>query len=166
MIIREYDREKAVAYAKQWALSRNPEYYDFNDLGGDCTNYASQCLYAGSGVMNFTPVFGWYYLSANDRTASWTGVEYFYNFITGNKSGNGPFGREVSLDEVKLGDFIQLGRATGDFYHTPIVTGFRRGQTLICAHTYDALNRPLDTYSYEMIRCIHIDGVRIKDGKQ
>lgn len=161
MIIKEYDRLKAVEYAKKWALSRNPEYFDFNDLGGDCTNYASQCLYAGSGVMNFTPVLGWYYINANDRTASWTGVEYFYNFLIGNKGGNGPFAREVSLDDVKLGDFIQLGRATGDFYHTPIVTGFRRGQTLVSAHTYDALDRPLDTYSYERIRCIHIEGVRV-----
>lgn len=163
MIIKEYDRVKAVEYAKTWALGRNPRYFDFNDLGGDCTNYASQCLYAGSGVMNFTPVLGWYYINASERTASWTGVEYFYNFIVGNKDGNGPFGREVELDDVKLGDFIQLGRATGDFYHTPIVTGFRRGNTLVCAHTYDALDRPLATYSYEKIRCIHIEGVRYKE---
>ena len=57
----------------------------FNGLGGDCTNFASQCIFAGSGVMNYTPVTGWYYISANNRTASWTGVEHLYNFLVGNK---------------------------------------------------------------------------------
>ena len=51
----EYNRANAVAYAKKWAYGRNPKYYDFSDLGGDCTNFASQCIYAGSGVMNYTP---------------------------------------------------------------------------------------------------------------
>ena len=58
----EYNRANAVAYAKKWAYGRNPKYYDFSDLGGDCTNFASQCIYAGSGVMNYTPTYGWYYI--------------------------------------------------------------------------------------------------------
>jgi len=33
----EYNRANAVAYAKKWAYGRNPKYYDFSDLGGDCT---------------------------------------------------------------------------------------------------------------------------------
>lgn len=63
MIFMEYNRANAVAYAKKWAYGRNPKYYDFSDLGGDCTNFASQCIYAGSGVMNYTPTYGWYYIS-------------------------------------------------------------------------------------------------------
>ena len=86
-----YNREKAVAYAEKWALSRNPQYYDFDSLGGDCTNFISQCLYSGAGIMNYAPTFGWYYNSLNDRSPSWTSVEYLYNFITSNKSA-GPFG--------------------------------------------------------------------------
>ena len=73
-----YDREAAVAYAKKWAFRRNPAFYDFSKIGGDCTNFASQCIYAGAKVMNYTPTFGWFYKSANDRTPSWTGVEYLY----------------------------------------------------------------------------------------
>lgn len=45
-----YNRGKAVAYALEWAMSRNPAYLDFEELGGDCTNFASQCLLAGGGV--------------------------------------------------------------------------------------------------------------------
>lgn len=154
-----YNRAAAAAYAKKWAFGRNPAYYNFDKLGGDCTNYACQCLYAGSGVMNFTPVTGWFYKTANDRTASWTGVEYFFRFLTENE-GTGPFGEEAPLDELEIGDFVQLGSETGDFYHTPFVCGFSRGKILVAAHTFDAYNRPLSSYSYQRIRGIHILGVR------
>ena len=60
-----YDRRAAVLYAHRWAYGRNPAFYDYEGLGGDCTNFASQCIYAGSGVMNFTPTFGWYYIDSN-----------------------------------------------------------------------------------------------------
>ena len=165
MRVIEYDRNKAVAYARQWAFRRNPAYYDFENIGGDCTNFASQCLYAGAGVMNYTPDVGWYYQSPTNRAAAWTGVEYFYNFLIGNFAGvgegAGPFAEEVALADVKIGDFIQFGRATGDFYHTPVVVGFSRGVPLLAAHSYDAYNRLLTSYRYEQLRCIHIIGVRV-----
>ena len=90
MKIFEYDRTSAYEYAKKWAFGRNPAFYDFSRIGGDCTNFASQCIYAGAGIMNYTPTFGWFYKSANDRTPSWTGVEYLYNFLVNNE-GAGPF---------------------------------------------------------------------------
>ena len=66
----EYDREAAVAYARRWALGRNPRFGDFSALGGDCANFASQCLWAGWGDMTE----GWHYRSMNERTPSWSGV--------------------------------------------------------------------------------------------
>ena len=90
-----YNRETAVAYARRWAMARNPSYYDFEKIGGDCTNFASQCIFAGAKVMNYTKVLGWYYRSSNDRTASWSGVEYLYKFLVNNSS-VGPYAREVS----------------------------------------------------------------------
>ena len=86
MITFPYSRLRAVLYARRWAFGRNPDYYSFDGIGGDCTNFVSQCLYAGSGVMNFTPVFGWFYKSSSDRTASWTGVEFLYNFCSPTKA--------------------------------------------------------------------------------
>lgn len=157
-----YDRNAAVQYARKWAYGRNPAYYDFSRIGGDCTNFASQCIFAGAGVMNFTPVFGWYYVSANDRTASWTGVEYLYRFLTENE-GVGPFAKEVPLSELEIGDVVQLGRDTGDFYHTPVVVGFERGQILVAAHSYDAYNKPLNSYSFARVRGLHILGVRTEE---
>ena len=153
-----YNRTAAVAYARRWALDRNPAYYDFEKIGGDCTNFTSQCIYAGAGVMNYTPVTGWFYRSSSDRTASWTGVEYLYKFLVNNKS-VGPYARVVSQSEVQPGDVVQLGTSQGDFYHSPIITAVTP-RILVAAHTYDALDRPLDSYIYEVARFIHIEGVR------
>ena len=159
MTVSDYDRAAAVAYARKWALGRNPDFYNFNALGGDCTNFASQCIYAGAPVMNFTPTFGWYYRSLNDRSPAWTGVQYLYNFLVNNE-GVGPFAKEVPLSELEVGDIVQLGTATDDFYHSPVVVRIDNGNIFIAAHTYDALGRPLSSYSFAKARGIHILGVR------
>ena len=154
-----YNRDAVVSYARKWAYSRNPNYYDFEKLGGDCTNFASQCIYAGSQIMNYTPVTGWHYRSASDRSASWTGVEYLFKFLTNNKS-VGPYAHSVSRNEVLPGDIVQLGSYRGGFYHSPVIVAVEP-TILVAAHTYDALDRPLDSYEYEMVRFLHIDGVRV-----
>ena len=157
--IMEYNRRHAVTYARRWANGRNPLFADYTGLGGDCTNFISQCVLAGGCEMNFTPVYGWYYLSEGERTASWTGVAFFAQFLVGN-TGPGPFASETDDGSLQLGDVIQLGKADGSFYHTLIVTGFRYDGYLVCAHTDDALDRPLSTYTYEAARFLHIEGVR------
>lgn len=156
---RAYDRAAAVAYARRWALSRNPQYYDFEEIGGDCTNFASQCLYAGARIMNFTPIMGWYYRSLSDRTPSWSGVEYLYDFLINNRS-VGPFGHVISEQEAQAGDLVQLGTRDGDFYHSPVITE-TRPHLLVAAHTFDALDRPLSSYDFAVARFIRIDGVRV-----
>lgn len=162
--IKPYNRTRAVGYARTWAFGRNPTYYDFSDLGGDCTNFISQCIYAGACQMNFTPTFGWYYLSPNQRTPSWSGVPYLYNFLTTNE-GVGPFARSVSIEELEPGDVIQLGGQSGAFYHSLLVTQRSGPVILVATHTYDALDRPLNSYYYESARYLHIEGVRVKMDK-
>ncbi len=154
-----YNRAQAVAYARKWALDRNPAYYDFEKNGGDCTNFVSQCIYNAVKVMNFTPITGWYYRSSHDRTASWSSVEYLAKFLLNNKS-VGPYAHIVPLERAEPGDIIQLGTADGDFYHTPIITAVKP-IVLVAAHSYDALDRPLFSYNYETIRVLHIEGVRM-----
>lgn len=157
-----YDRAAAVSYARKWALARNPKYYDFSRLGGDCTNFVSQCLYAGSRVMNYRPTFGWYYISANNRTPSWTGVPFLYNFLT-RETGAGPIGKQVSLEQVQSGDISQFADETGRFYHSQLIVSVgeipRLENILVCTHTFDSLDRPLSSYDYHKIRFIHIKGV-------
>lgn len=157
-----YDRIAAVLYAHIWAFGRNPVFYDFADIGGDCTNFASQCIYAGSGVMNFSQTLGWYYLDANRRSPSWTGVEFLYEFLTQN-TGVGPFGVNAPMEAAEPGDVLQLYNGVRH-YHTPVIVSVRYPITpdtiLVAAHSMDSDNRPLSTYDYEGVRFIHIMGVR------
>ena len=159
LVIKPYERENAVRYARKFAFSQNPYFQSFAGIGGNCTNFVSQSIFAGSCQMNYTPTFGWYYISLSERSPSWTGVEFFYDFITKNK-GIGPFGREASLDELEIGDVIQLGRNGVGYYHTLIVVGFDGPDTLIAAQTDDALDRPLSSYNNDYARYIKIEGVR------
>ncbi len=159
LVIGEYNRERALEYAQRWAFERNPLFIDYAMLGGDCTSFASQTLYAGSCRMNFTPVTGWYYITDAQRTASWTGVEFLYNFLTGNE-GVGPYGRDVFADEAIPGDIIQLSDENGNYYHTLIIVGSNEGEFTVAAHNDDSYDRPLSTYSYAGLRYIHIEGVR------
>lgn len=158
---KEYLRDRAVLYARKYALVRNPLFFSFAGIGGNCTNFVSQCILAGSCVMNFTAIFGWYYLSTRRRSASWTGVEYFYNFMTQNTEGVGPFGVETTLENAEVGDVIQLKNPEGNFYHTIIISKIGEdGEIYICANSNDALDKPLSEYVYADLRVIHILGVR------
>lgn len=160
LFVGAYRREQAVEYARRWAFSRNPLFYDFSALGGDCTNFVSQCVYAGSCVMNLTPVLGWYYVSPGDRAAAFSGVEFFYNFLVGNE-GVGPYATETDAEGIALGDVIELGRADGSYYHTLLAVGRDEGgDILVAAHTNDAFARPLSSYTFEAARYLHIEGVR------
>ena len=158
-----YNRENAVAYAHQWAFGRNPRYDDFEALGGDCTNFISQCLLAGGGRMNFEPVYGWYYVNLNRRSASWTGVEYLYNFLTRTKATTGPFVTKTEISEMVPGDIIQLRFDGAAFTHSLLVVAVSEpvpSGILISTHTYDSDIRALDTYYYTEARFLHIEGVR------
>lgn len=158
---KEYLRDRAVLYARKYALVRNPLFFSFAGIGGNCTNFVSQCILAGSCVMNFTAIFGWYYISTRRRSASWTGVEYFYNFMTQNTEGVGPFGVETTLENAEVGDVIQLKNPEGNFYHTIIISKIGEdGEIYICANSNDALDKPLSEYVYADLRVIHILGVR------
>lgn len=162
LVERRYDRDRALTYAREWAMSRNPLFIDYTGFGGDCTNFVSQCLFAGSCRMNFTPVFGWYYLDADSRTASWTGVQYFYNFLTSNR-GEGPFGVEVNETDLRVGDVVQLQNEDGAYYHTLLVSGIDPEEgILVAAHSNDAFDRPLSTYTYAAARFLQVSGVRVE----
>lgn len=160
LVIKPYIRENALLYANRFALSQNPIFGNFAGIGGNCTNFVSQCIYAGSCKMNYKHTFGWYYISMDERAPSWTGVEYFYNFITTNTD-VGPFGREASPDEVEVADVIQLGKEAEGYYHTLIIVGFDGDDPLVAAQTDNALGRALSTYTYDYSRYIKILGVRL-----
>ena len=168
LITKPYQRERAVEYARRWALGRNPLFADFTGRGGNCTNFVSQCVLAGSCVMNRTEDFGWYYISEADRAPAWSSVEYFYDFMTGvpafasRNGGIGPYAREVPRREAMIGDVVQYANQEMDWYHTVIISRIENGEIYICAHSDDALDRPISSYNFAMARFLHIEGVRFE----
>lgn len=160
-----YDRRAAVEYALKWAYSANPRYYYFDAIGGDCTNFISQCLYAGCGVMNYSRENGWYYINLNDRAPSWTGVVFLREFLLTN-AGAGVYGEEAPLGRLERGDLIQLENGEGRFYHTLIISHIAAGfgaeadRMFVCAHSSPARNRRLSSYPYSRAQGIHITGAR------
>ena len=143
-------REKAVEYALKWALSRNENYYDFTYLGGDCTNFISQCLHAGGFKMNYN-INGWYFNSLNSRSPAWSGVDEFWDFSVKNNSNSGVKLKPCAINELEVSDVIQLYNGV-KYYHMLIVTNVN-GEVKVSAHDNNARNVPLRYYNYLSLRC-------------
>ena len=159
-----YNRQKVLEYAQKWAYDRNPKYHNFDSVGGDCTSFVSQCIYAGAEVMNYAKQNGWYYINGNNKSPSWTGVEFLHNFLINNKE-IGPFGKVVDINNIELGDIAQISFDGIKFAHSLVIIEIENIPTLdnilIAAHTFDTLNKQISGYNFKKIRFIHINGVRV-----
>lgn len=109
--------------------------------------------------MNYSNINGWYYNNANAKSPSWTGVEFLYKFLTTNKT-VGPFGNEVNRIEIDNGDIVQLSFDGIKFAHSLFIVNRINDKIFVATHTFDALNRDLDTYHYSKLRYIKIKGYR------
>src|SRR5699024_5993085 len=98
-----YDREKAAAYADKWWNKRNPNFPIFTV---DCTNFVSQCLFAGGAKMWGYPdrLNGWWY-EGDTWSLSWSVSHSLYWYL---KGGAGPLSVEErsSARELEIGDVI------------------------------------------------------------
>lgn len=158
----QYNRKLVIEYARKWAYERNPKYLNYDSLGGDCTNFISQCIFAGSSVMNYNKNNGWYYINGNNKSPSWTGVEFLYNFLINNK-GVGPYGIISNIENLEIGDIIQLSFDGNVFTHSLIVVNKEKSDLdniYIASHTFDSFNKKVSSYSFSNIRFVHINGVR------
>lgn len=169
MNIVPYERSRAVEYALKYSHTRNIEFFDFTDFGGNCTSFVSQCLYFANKVMNPSQFLGWYYYNLLDRSPSWTGVEFFFDFLTKNST-LGPFARTCTAKELELGDIVQLKfYGYNEFTHTLLVTKLTDQTNLrtekniyVTANTYDVKNKNLTSYHYKECRFLKILGVYVQ----
>ncbi|WP_010650207.1 amidase domain-containing protein [Oceanobacillus massiliensis] len=140
-----YDRLAAVQYAERWWNSRNPDYRVFHV---DCTNYVSQCLYAGGAPMWGATVRdrGWWYGSGS-WSYSWAVAHSLRWYLSG--SVQGLKGKEMeSADQLIPGDVICYDfQGDGRWDHNTIVVAKDEyGMPLVNAHTDNSRNR---YWSYE-----------------
>ncbi len=170
-----YDRDAAVEYARQWCNQRNytGNYLAYDDYGGNCQNFASQCIYAGGMNMDYSG-YGetqWKFYSRtlntkqtpSGRSYSWTGVDPFYTYAVHNRSGGLVCQADLRLEYARKGDVIQVG-AYNDWRHSLVVTDVmysRDGSLMdiiVASNTADRWNYPLSAYIYTYPRLIHILG--------
>ena len=165
-----YDRAAAVAYLDRYSHSRNPEWYNFTDEGGNCQNYASQALLAGGIPMDYDGEEQWKcYIEDPDydpginedetaygRTRSWVNVGYFYNYAKYNEGEGLAAETDVNLYYAQPGDIIMVGNA--GLSHTVMVSKIVDGHILVDSNSIDMKDYPLEAYTYTNITLIKILG--------
>lgn len=107
-----YKREKAVAYAKKYALIPNTkEWKNYESMGGDCTNFTSQCLFEGEIPFDHQGKYvidKWYWYSDHYRTPSFTSADAFKDYAIRNE-GFGLVAKLGDMQTMEIGDIVQLG---------------------------------------------------------
>jgi len=168
-----YDREAAVEYAKEWVGERNYTgvYLAYDPFGGNCQNFASQCLHAGGLAMDYNGYNQWKfysktlngYATPSGRSYSWTGVEPFFDYCYHNTSGGIVAHTDWGVAFTQKGDVIQVG-AMGQWRHSVFVidviydeNGYAE-EIILASNTADRINYPLSAYKYTAPRLIHIVG--------
>lgn len=166
----QYDRNKAVAYADTYYHERNPKWYNFTDEGGNCQNYASQCMLEGGIEMDFDGEEQWkcyindpeYDPFINEdptpegRTRSWVNVGYFYNYAKWNEGKGLSAEVNANLYYAQPGDIILVGN--GGLGHTTIVSKVIGNHVLVDSNSIDMKDYPIDAYTYTDIMLIKILG--------
>lgn len=144
-----YLREAAVAYAERWWNEPNPAYEKFEV---NCTNYVSQCLFAGGAPMNYTGrrPSGWWYKGYSNQQEMWSyswAVANSLQHYLGNPRAFGLRAEAVSRPEsLRLGDVICYDwEGNGRVGHNTIVTAFTpEGMPLVNANTVSSRHRYWD----------------------
>lgn len=122
-----YNRQAAVDYANTWWDRHNPQFPAFQD---DCTNFISQCLYAGGAPMRGMPnrSQGWWMVGLPERWSySWSVAHSLRWYLETSTKGLMAT-RVYSISELELGDVIFYD-FTGDgrIDHSTIVTRIEEG---------------------------------------
>jgi hypothetical protein len=134
-----YNRERAVSYANTYWNSYNPAFRFF--ATDDCTNYISQCLYAGGFPMELSkdPGKGWWYRKGQPDKWSYSwAVAHSFHWYLSRKA------QSVSqVEELQLGDIICYDfEGDGRWNHSGIVTyKDENGQAYVNTHTINSQHR-------------------------
>lgn len=148
-----FNRSKMTDYAIKYAYNYNPNYGDFTNYGGDCTNFVSQIIRAGNAPLDESGSYKWYYRSMSNRAPAWSSANRLFNYLINNDY-VGPQGKLANSTDISYnmqgGDpvFIDFN---GDnvIDHSVSITGYQIGAPnliKVTAHTTDRRNYPLSNY--------------------
>lgn len=158
----KYDRQKAVQYADKYYSKYNSKYKDCNGIGGDCTNYVSQCISdkeEGGGIA-FDRIWFCVYPKHGGRaegSKAFVNTDAFKGYLV--YSGRGRVLRRGDFEEVtKKSDDYPIGAAgllqigdlicyevKGQIDHFSIITAKdSKGYPMINSHTVERYHVPFD----------------------
>lgn len=143
-----FNVQAACNYAETFALTPNPNYKYFENIGGDCTNFISQIIFTGGLKQN---------PSWRPYTIPWIRVEDIYLYLTKNKLA-------FKLPEgssLYKGCIIQFYKPEiGRYFHNGFITyELPNNDYLYCCHSYNKLNYPLSQiypHRYPVLRALKI----------
>lgn len=144
-----YRRDQVVAYADRWWNEPNPAYENFEV---NCTNYVSQCVFAGHAPMNYTDRrdSGWWYKGRSGGQELWSyswAVSNAFEAYLAAPHAEGMRATAVEQPrELQLGDVITYDwDGDGRYQHSTVVTAFdRQGMPLVNANTVSSRHRYWD----------------------
>lgn len=138
------DQYCGVAADEEYGFSYNKKYKDYNPLGGDCANFASQVLYEGA---KFKKNGTWKY--EKDGSKAWVNAHAFNSYMLNSNRASliarGSYNK-VFKESFKLlpGDYVAYEKK-GKVTHISVVTGAdSKGYTLVNCHNTDRYRVPWD----------------------
>lgn len=170
-----YDRQAVAKAAKKYAYNYNTLFTEYTGVGGDCTNFVSQCIWQ-------SPGWGFDRIGKNNsvkwackknsmnkyayETVSWVGVNELWTYLQTNDSpsqagtvyGVSATTSGYNSSNVQLGDVIQLYNGN-KWVHSIIVSEITDGIVYCAAHTGNYDRRKLSEYinNYPKYRVAHIN---------
>lgn len=139
------DKFCGTANKKEDGFKYNSRYRNYNPLGGDCANFASQILHEGG---NFRKTGGWNY-DKSGGTRSWLNANGFKDYMLGSGRGSliahGNYNKIYKASyKLQPGDFVAYEKK-GKVTHISVVTGAdSKGYTLVNCHNTDRYRVPWD----------------------
>ena len=153
----KYDRDSACKYIQTYYHTRNDDYYNFSDEGGNCQNFASQSLLVGGMLMDDEGEYQWYYNGHLDYVPAWVHVGTFADYSQNNE-GRGLVCESYvnNIYYAEPGDIIQVGISSVS--HTTVVSRIVNGHILLNSNSIDMKDFPLEAYTYPTRKLIKILG--------
>lgn len=147
------------AYAQKWAESFNSAYVTQSP---DCTNFASQCLYAGGLGMEYNTAdktangyvdttSRWFYFSNEtsseySASTSWVRVVDLYTYLSPDYAVFETSDGATMSKYLNKGFLLQGKHTIGAYGHSVIVTKNSSGDLLYCGHSNSRLDEPISTF--------------------
>jgi hypothetical protein len=161
-----YDVNKAATYAVTYA-QKDKDNRVFYTTRADCTNFASQCIWAGYiGHFNASIIRNkkgmipteWY-AGTGGAATNWENVDKLWSYLTDSTKVAGPKGTKyvgtkctnIRPSDINVGDLLQVNKGSGsDYDHSVFVTSKKNtvlsfDDILISSHTNDRKNYSLQT---------------------